>query len=171
MGKVLPGHPSASPSHRTQHAARLQSSVPRILEWSTRKGSFSWRPLSSADWSVFSALSQPRPLFDLGRAHLVTLLRLAYLFGKLLDCPKKGRSGAVGIVAALLPMLQSLNRDSEGARKRGLAHAKSFPDRFGIGKFNDGFAAIIGGAGNVRDKRSMQNLVSRGNCLSPTRRC
>jgi hypothetical protein len=83
-------------------------------------------------------------LLDLGRLlHLVTLLRFADLIGKFLNRPEVGGSRAVRIVAALLPVLQGLDRDSVGARKRGLAHAKPFPNRFCIGKLNDRCAAAV----------------------------
>ena len=84
-------------------------------------------------------------LLDLGRLlHLVTLLRFADLIGKFLNRPKVGGTRAVWVVPALLPVLQGLQRDSVSARKFGLAHAKSFPDRFRISKLNDRRAALVG---------------------------
>jgi hypothetical protein len=84
-------------------------------------------------------------LLDLGRLpHLVTVLRFADLIGKSLNRPKVSGSGAVWIVAALLPMLQGLNRDSISARKRGLAHAKPFPDRFRVGKLKSNLPLVDG---------------------------
>ncbi|MGA7502181.1 MAG: hypothetical protein WBX00_36270 [Isosphaeraceae bacterium] len=74
----------------------------------------------------------------------MTLLRFADLIGKFLNRPKVGGSRAIWIVAALLPVLQGLERDSVGARKNGLAHAKLFPDRFCVGKLNDRRAAVVG---------------------------
>src|SRR5271166_1611354 len=59
--------------------------------------------------------------------HLVTLLRFADLIGKFLNRPKVGGSRAVWIVAALLPVLQGLERDSVGARKKRLGSCQAFP--------------------------------------------
>ena len=76
--------------------------------------------------------------------HLVTLLRFADLIGKFFNRPKVGGSRTVRVVPSLFPVLQGLKRDSVSARKYGLAHAKSFPDRFCIGKLNDSRAAFVG---------------------------
>jgi hypothetical protein len=93
----------------------------------------------------------PRARLDPGRLHLVALLRFANLFGKFLNRPKVGGGRAVWVMPALLPVLQRLERDSVGARKYGLAHAKSFADRFRIGKLYDRSAAFVGLAVDLRD--------------------
>ncbi len=86
----------------------------------------------------------PRPLLDLGRLlHLVTLLHFADLIGKFLNRPEIGRGSAIWVVPALRPMLQGLERDSEGSRKHGLAHAKPLSDRFRISKLNDRSAGLV----------------------------
>ena len=81
----------------------------------------------------------------------MTLLNFADLIGKFLDRPEVGGGRAVWVVPGMLPVLQGLERDSVGTSKDGLAHAKSFPDRFRIGKPDDRSAACVGLALDMRD--------------------
>ena len=100
------------------------------------------RAVPESGWPI--SLWKPRPLFNFSRPlRLVTLLRFENLIGEFLDRPEVSGRRAVWIMAALFPVLQRLERDSVSTRKSGLAHAKLFPDRFGIGVLNDCHASFV----------------------------
>jgi hypothetical protein len=96
--------------------------------------------LSETCWRDEREVTRSQP----AAASYMTLLRLPDLIGKFLNHPPVDGSRAVWVVPALLPVLQGLQRDSVSARKYRLAHARSLPDRFRIGKLNGRRAALVG---------------------------